>query len=89
MLSPDFAATYDLGMGVWGTAVFSDDLAADTRDTLTDLIADGLTAEEATERLVNESADILSLGQRRFNCFLACSSRYAVEARSIDGQHSR
>jgi hypothetical protein len=47
-------------MGVWGTEVFSDDLAADTRDALTDLIAEVLTTEEATQRLVGESADILS-----------------------------
>jgi hypothetical protein len=46
-------------MGVWGTAIFSDDLAADTRDALTDFLADGLTAEQATQRLVSESADIL------------------------------
>ena len=47
-------------MGVWGTAIFSDDLAANTRDALTDLLADGLTAEQATERLVSESVDLLS-----------------------------
>ena len=46
-------------MGVWGTAIFSDDLAADPRDGLTDLMAEGLTAEQATQRLVSESADIL------------------------------
>ena len=60
VFSHHFVATYDLGMGVWGTAVFSDDLAADTRDALTDFIAGGLTTEEATQRLVSESADILS-----------------------------
>jgi hypothetical protein len=44
-------------MGVWGTAIFSDDLAADTRAALTDLLAQGLTAEQATRRLVGESAE--------------------------------
>jgi hypothetical protein len=47
VLSHDFG-TYDLAIGVWGTAAFSDDLAADTRDALTDLIAEGLRTEEAT-----------------------------------------
>jgi hypothetical protein len=46
-------------MGVSGTSVFSDDLAADTRDTFTDYIAEGLGAVEATDRLVAESADAL------------------------------
>jgi hypothetical protein len=41
-------------MGAWGTAIFSDDTAADTRDLFTDLVAEGLTPTEATERLVAE-----------------------------------
>jgi hypothetical protein len=51
--------SYDLRMVVWGTAIFSDDLAADTRDLFTDLLAEGLTAEQATQQLVSESADRL------------------------------
>jgi hypothetical protein len=47
-------------VGVWGTALFSDDTAADTRDAFTDFVADGLTPEEATERLIAESSDILA-----------------------------
>lgn len=47
-------------MGTWGTAIFSDDTAADVRDAFTDLAAEGLTASLATERLVRESADILA-----------------------------
>ena len=46
-------------MGAWGTAIFSDDTAADTRDAFTDFIADGLTPPQATDRLIRESADIL------------------------------
>ena len=46
-------------MGAWGTAIFSDDTAADTRDTCTDFLADALTPPQATDRLIKESADIL------------------------------
>src|SRR5262249_5388448 len=46
-------------MGAWGTAIFSDDTAADTRDAFTDFIADGLTPRQATDRIIKESADIL------------------------------
>jgi hypothetical protein len=46
-------------MGAWGPAILSDDLAADVRDDFRDLIGDGLTAEEASERLKDEYADAL------------------------------
>jgi len=47
-------------MGAWGTAIYSDDTAADTRDAFTDFVTEGLTPTDATERLVAASADILS-----------------------------
>lgn len=47
-------------MGAWGTAIFSDDTAADVRDAFTDLAAEGLTASAATERLIRESSEILA-----------------------------
>lgn len=46
-------------MGAWGVAIFSDDLAADLRDDFRDLIGDGLTAAEATDRLMAEYASSL------------------------------
>lgn len=46
-------------MGAWGTAIFSDDTAADVRDAFTDFVAEGLSASEATQRLVRESTEIL------------------------------
>jgi len=39
-------------MGVWGTAIFSDDNAADLRDDYRTLIGDGLSGPEATDRLL-------------------------------------
>ena len=47
-------------MGVWGVAVFSDDLAADIHGDFRELIGDGLTASEATDRLVEEYAASLN-----------------------------
>lgn len=41
-------------MGSWGTALYSDDLAADVRDDLRELIADGLTVEAAVDALSRE-----------------------------------
>ena len=47
-------------MGAWGTAIFSDDTAADVRDAFTDFVAKGLSPTEATSRLLRESADLLA-----------------------------
>jgi len=41
-------------MGTWGTAIFSDDLAADLREQWRNLIGEGLSPREATDRLVVE-----------------------------------
>jgi hypothetical protein len=39
-------------MGVWGTAIFSDDNAADLRAEYRTMIGDGLSEPEATNRLL-------------------------------------
>ena len=39
-------------MGAWGTGLFSDDTACDVRDEYLDLIGDGLSDPEATDRLI-------------------------------------
>lgn len=41
-------------MSTWGTGVFSDDTACDVRDGYVDLIGDGLTGVEATQKLLRE-----------------------------------
>ena len=46
-------------MGAWGTAIFSDDTAQEVRDEWRDAILDGLSAEEATARLVKSFDDHL------------------------------
>lgn len=39
-----------VSLGVWGPGIFSDDLACDLRDEYRELVADGLSGEEATDR---------------------------------------
>lgn len=46
-------------MGTWGTAIFSDDLAADIRDNYRDHLGDGCSGREATDRLLAEYASSL------------------------------
>jgi hypothetical protein len=41
-------------MGAWGTSIFSDDNAADLREDYRDLIGNGLSGSEATDRLIEE-----------------------------------
>ena len=46
-------------MGTWGTSLFSDDTAADTRDTFRHFVAKGLDAEQATARVLEMSGEEL------------------------------
>jgi hypothetical protein len=41
-------------MGAWGVGIFSNDTASDICEDFRDLIAEGLSAHEATLRLVGE-----------------------------------
>ena len=49
-------------MGVWGPAIYSDDLACDVRDDFKELIGDGLDSEQATSVLENEYQDAINDG---------------------------
>src|SRR3990172_5234816 len=46
-------------MGVWGTAIFSDDTACDVRDGWRDLVGDGHPGPEATDLLLGDYASEL------------------------------
>jgi hypothetical protein len=46
-------------MGVWGTAIFSDDLAADLRNDFRALIGEGMSSAQAIDRLLAEYASSL------------------------------
>src|SRR5579872_1092111 len=41
-------------MGVWGTAIFSDDNASDIREEYRTLLGDGINGPEATDRLIKQ-----------------------------------
>jgi len=56
-------------VGAWGTAIFSDDTALDIRDEWRDAILDGLSAEEATTRLVKSFDDHLGKDEDTENLF--------------------
>lgn len=58
-------------MGAWGTALYSDDLAADLRRDFRDLIGDGLSAEAALERLKGEYESSFSDQDEEPVCWLA------------------
>jgi hypothetical protein len=47
-------------MGAWGPAIFSDDTAADVRDEFVELVGDGLSATEATNRLIFNYRDTIA-----------------------------
>lgn len=76
-------------MGTWGTAIFSDDTAADTRDAFTDLIADGLTPEAATQRLAADSAEILDDEEEAIIFWLALAAIQWKLGRLIDSVRDR
>jgi hypothetical protein len=41
-------------MGTWGTALYSDDLASDVKESFLALIGDGVSPQQATKQLVSE-----------------------------------
>ena len=47
-------------MGVWGTGLYSDDLAADLRGDFRDLLGEGAPASVAVDQLISEYADSLT-----------------------------
>lgn len=78
-------------MGAWGTAVFSNDTSSDVRGEFRGLIADGLSPEDATDRLVasyepgkaEDASDFwlgLALAQHRLGLLLSSVHAQAVSA---------
>lgn len=76
-------------MGVWGTAIFSDDVAADVRDMFTEFAAEGLTPAEATERLICESAEILADPEETIVFWLALAAIQWKLGRLLDDVRTR
>jgi hypothetical protein len=61
-------------MGAWGTALFSDDTAADVRDGYRDLIGDGFTSPQATDALAKEWGEALADSDEASVFWLALAS---------------
>jgi hypothetical protein len=58
-------------MGSWGTALYSDDLSSDLRGDFRDLIGEGLAAEAALDRLMQEYAASFADADEAPVCWLA------------------
>lgn len=61
-------------MGVWGTAVFSDDTASDIRGDYRDYLGDGLSGSEATARILAEYKSSLDDPQQASVVWLALAA---------------
>lgn len=61
-------------MGVWGTALFSDDLASDIREDYTNFVGDGLSGPEATSRILSEYKSSLDDPQQTSVVWLALAA---------------
>lgn len=61
-------------MGAWGPAIFSDDTACDIRGDYKDLLGDGLTPSEATNRILLEWKDSLDDSDDRSVVWLALAA---------------
>lgn len=71
-------------MGAWGTAIFSDDTALDIRDEWRDAILDGLSAEEATARVLESFDDYLGEDEDTEKLFWMGTARGASAIGSRD-----
>jgi hypothetical protein len=61
-------------MSAWGTALFLDDTAADTRDSYRDFIGDGLTGPQATDAMIKEWSEVLNDPEESSVFWLALAS---------------
>jgi hypothetical protein len=78
-----------IGMGAWGTAIFSDDTAADVRDAFTDFIADGMSPRDATDRLVRESGELVADEDDEVVFWLALAATQSKLGRLLDDVRDR
>jgi hypothetical protein len=76
-------------MGTWGTAIFSDDLAADVRNDWRDAIAGGHSPEEATEGLVAEYANSIGDFDEGPKFWFALAATQAATGRLQDAVRDR
>ena len=58
-------------MGHWGTGIFENDIAADVKDLMEELLEQGLSIDEATAQVLDEYEDELEDEEDRFDALLA------------------
>lgn len=76
-------------MGAWGTAIFSDDTAADVRGEWRDAILEGLSPEEATARIETTFSDTLSDRDDAIIFWLALAAAQMETGRLLEGVRDR
>jgi hypothetical protein len=76
-------------VGAWDTAIFSDDVAADTRDAFTDLAGEGFSPLDATDRLIRESSEILADEEDAIVFWLALAATQWKLGRLLDDVRDR
>lgn len=58
-------------MGHWGIGIFENDIAADVKDLMEELLEQGLTIDEATAQVLDEYEDELEDEEDGFDALLA------------------
>ena len=61
-------------MGAWGTAIFSDDLASDVRDSWKELLGESLSPEQATEVIIKNYGTELNDPEEKLVFWLALAA---------------
>ena len=89
-------------MGVWGTAIFSDDTACDIRDEYSALLISGISDEEAEERSVREARmwtaidalpercrEIFLLNKRDGMKYREIAAKFQISVNTVDNHISK
>lgn len=61
-------------MGAWGYGIFDDDTSSDIRDDFEEYIEDGLSVNEATERILEEYEEVIEDEDDISTVYLALAS---------------
>ncbi len=71
-------------MGTWGAGIFENDAACDVRDWYEDLISEGLSIEEAVDKLIDEFADDADLESEYCGSFWLPLAKIQLESGNIE-----
>jgi len=71
-------------MGTWGTEIFEDDMACDVRDIYQDMIGNGVSCEEATNKILKDYESDLNKFPETANIFWLALAKAQIEAGETD-----